>query len=387
MNLISRVTSYLLGSLRLKVSGEYCERFLNILAANSISFWNPYVKKNDFYITVLRKDIMKIRVLRRNTGVKIKINEKRGFPLIFNRYKRRYGLMFGFVIFIVILNLLGASMWNVKVSGSVNITEEQIIDFLNKNNVRYGDSVKKIDTDILRQKLILSFDSVAWASINKQGSVLEVNITEFESNDEISSPYNIVAECDGIIKRLDISKGNVNVKVGDTVTKDQILVSGVINSNYGNFFIEPNGEVIAEIKKKEIIEVKKIQKEVFYSGEFKNQYAVEIMGVAIPLSIKSEKGLFESQNSVKKMKIFGGEIPIKIYNDKLFYTNEISYKIGIEEAEDIAKREINKIFEDANAQNTEIKLVGYKDKNDQYVFEFSTTCLKDIGKKKLIEFY
>jgi hypothetical protein len=33
MNLLIRVISYFLGTLRLKISGEYCERFLNIFAA------------------------------------------------------------------------------------------------------------------------------------------------------------------------------------------------------------------------------------------------------------------------------------------------------------------------------------------------------------------
>ena len=386
MNLLSRVVSYFIGTLRLKISGEYCERFLNILAANSISFWSPYVKKGDFFITVLRKDIKKIRILRRNTGVKIKIVKRKGFPLIVNKYKCRYGLILGVILFLATLNILGKCMWNIKVNGNVNVSEEQIIEFLSENNVNYGDLVKNIDTDILKQKLILTFDNIAWASLNKQGSVLEVIVTEFENNKEINAPYNIIADSDGVIKHLDVSKGSINVKIGDTVFKNQILISGIVNYGYGNNFVEPNGKILAEIKSNKTIEIKIIQTSKNYTGKIKNRYSIEIMGLKIPLYFGKEKNIHETVSTQRKLKIFGGEIPIKVYNDKCIFINEVYFEIDNITAEEMAKNNLMKEFKDLNAQNIIIDLKNMSKKNGNYIFEYSTSCIKDIGKKKIIEF-
>lgn len=386
MNLLSRVVSYFIGTLRLKISGEYCERFLNILAANSVSFWSPYVKKGDFFITVLRKDIKKIRILRRNTGVKIKIVKRKGFPLIVNKYKCRYGLILGVILFLATLNILGKCMWNIKVNGNVKVSEEQIIEFLSENNVNYGDLVKNIDTDILKQKLILTFDNIAWASLNKQGSVLEVIVTEFENNKEINAPYNIIADSDGVIKHLDVSKGSINVKIGDTVFKNQILISGIVNYGYGNNFVEPNGKILAEIKSNKTIEIKKIQTSKNYTGKIKNRYSIEIMGLKIPLYFGKEKKFHETVSTQRKLKIFGGEIPIKVYNDKCIFINEVYFEIDNITAEEMAKNNLMKEFKDLNAQNIIIDLKNMSKKNGNYIFEYSTSCIKDIGKKKIIEF-
>lgn len=386
MNLLIRVISYFLGTLRLKISGEYCERFLNILAANSVSFWSPYVTKNDFFITVLKKDIKKIRILRRNTGIKIKITKRHGFPLIVNRYKSRYGLILGAIIFIAVLSLLSKGMWNVKIIGEAQVEEGQVVEFLKANNVKYGSIMKNIDTDILKQKMLLSFDNLAWVSLNKQGCVLEVNMTEFESKKHLSSPQNIVAECDGVIRRINASKGSVNVKIGDTVVKNQVLVSGILSYGYENNFVEPQAEILAEIKYFKKITVEKRQKSIVYNGKEKNRYSIEIMGLKIPLFFKDEQNLHKTEKSERKLSIFGGEIPIKIYKDKSLYYNEFTYEIDRQKAEKTANEMLKKHFKEINAECKDIDLIDTKETNGGFTFEYSITCIKDIGVKKIIEF-
>ena len=386
MNLISRIVSYFFGTLKLKMSGEYCERMLNIFAANSISFWNPIIKKGDIYITVLKKDIKKIRILRRNTDVKISIINRSGFPLVFNKYKYRYGLMVGVILFIVALNILQNRMWNVKVIGGQTVTERQIIDFLENNDVKYGKLVKNIDTDILKQKLMLSFNNVAWASLNKQGSVLEVNITEFVNSQDIDAPYNIVADCDGIIKHLEVSMGSTNVRIGDTVFKNQVLVSGIINYGAGNNFVKPNGKIIAEIKENAIIKVKKTQKNTVYTGKSKNKFSIEIMGVKIPLNFKKEKMSHEVVETEKKLKLFGGEIPIVVKKQNYLYVFEEYYEIDENNAKELARKSLLKELDEKNADNIVLSFIKTELSEGEYIIEYELCCTRDIGQKKLLEF-
>jgi similar to stage IV sporulation protein len=234
--------------------------------------------------------------------------------------------------------------------------------------------------------MLLSFDNLAWVSLNKQGCVLEVNMTEFESKKHVSSPQNIVAECDGVIRRIDASKGSVNVKIGDTVVKNQVLVSGILSYGYENNFVEPQAEILAEIKYFKKINVDKLQKSIVYNGKEKNRYSIEIMGLKIPLFFKDEQNLHKTEKSERKLIIFGGEIPIKIYKDKSLYYNEFTYEIDREKAEKTANEMLEKHFKEINAECKDIDLIDIKETNGGFTFEYYITCIKDIGVKKIIEF-
>lgn len=386
MNIISRVFLYLLGTLRLKLSGEYCERLLNVMASHNISFWQPFKKKSDFYITVLRKDIKKIKGLRRNTGVKIKITEKRGFPLIVNKYKYRYGLIVGIILFIVSLNLLSSQMWMIKVNGNANISETQIVDFFQSLGIHRGISMAKIDSDILKQQLILSFDNIAWASVNKQGSVIEVNITEFSSQKESDAPCNIVSEYDAIIKKINVSKGSVNVKIGDTVTKNQILVSGIVNYGAGNNFVHSSGEVIAEIRPTVKINIKKIQEVLNPTNEVRLRRTIDIMGQKIPLYLGEIHGDYKVNKTYKYAKIFGGKIPIIIYKDEYSFVNKSYINISVEEAQKLANEQLTDSLVKNGAYDIKITDTKVTETEKEYQFDFCIVCMKDIGVKKPIEF-
>ena len=283
MNLISRMFLYLLGTLTLRLSGEYCERLLNVLAFHNISFWKPVRKKEFFYITVMRKDIKAIRILRRNTGVQVKIVKKSGFPLVYNKYKHRYGLIVGLMLFIVLINFMSARMWMIKVNGNINVAEEEINYFFETRGVYPGISMNKINSDILKQQLIMSFKNIAWASVNKQGSVIEVNITEFTPEYESNSPCNIISKYDAVIKKIDVSKGTVNVKIGDTVSENQILVSGVVGYGAGNSFVHSKGKIIAEVRLTETIKINKNQEFSTPTGYKNKRYLLDIMSMKLPL--------------------------------------------------------------------------------------------------------
>ena len=73
MKTINKIPLFLMGTVRLKLTGDYCERLINILAANNISFWDFRKVGKSYCLTILKKDIFKIRFLSRNTFVKIKI--------------------------------------------------------------------------------------------------------------------------------------------------------------------------------------------------------------------------------------------------------------------------------------------------------------------------
>ena len=93
-------------------------------------------------------------------------------------------------------------------------------------------------------------DLFEWLEISSNGVYYEVSYIERKSIIESKSnlKHNIIASKNGLIKKLDISKGNIIKNVGDYVNKDDLLVSGVIlkNDEVKNI-VDAKGKVYAEV--------------------------------------------------------------------------------------------------------------------------------------------
>lgn len=385
MNLISRLVLYLLGTLRLRLSGDYCERLLNVLASHNISFWKPARKGGNLYITVLRRDLKKIRLLRRNTGVKVKIVKKSGFPLVFNKYKHRYGLIAGFILFMALLNFLSGRMWMIEVNGNTDVPTEEIDAFFESCGIVRGVSMNSVDSDILKQQLILDFDNIAWASVNKQGSVIEVNVTEFTDQNRNEPPCNIVSQYDAVIKKVNVSKGSVNVKIGDTVSKNKILVSGIVNYGAGNSFVHSRGEIIAEIHLKKTVGINIVQENSLPTGKILNRRVIDIMGLKLPLYLGGVHGDFEVNETEKYMNIFGGNIPIIIHKAEYVFVNKTYSEITEKDASTLANQKLTESLKNMGATNINFSVTSVQKSDMEYTFDYEVVCLLDIGTEAPIE--
>ena len=58
MNVFIVLYRYFLGTLKIKISGDFAERFFNVLAADRIRFWNIEKKNDYFYVCILKKDML-----------------------------------------------------------------------------------------------------------------------------------------------------------------------------------------------------------------------------------------------------------------------------------------------------------------------------------------
>lgn len=379
MNIIARLFLYLFGTLRLRLSGDYCERMLNIMATRNIAFWRPKKSGNDVYLTIKMSDFKSVKAIRKNTDVKIKIIKKKGFPLIANRYKKRYGLLIGIIAFVIVLNILASKLWIIKLKGNTNVTDKDINDFFINNEVVSGTTMSEINSDILKQKLIIDFDNIAWASINKQGSVIEVNLSEFSTGIPKDNPCNVVSNNDAVIKRINVSKGSVKVKIGDTVTKNQMLVSGVVDFGAGCVFVHSEGEILGEIREEMTFKIPKLKKELSYTKNSKKRYVLNLMGIKIPLYLGSVKGNYFITERNERLRMFGGEIPISLTCRSFGFYTESTHSITEGQAKSLSVDYLNKWSKENNCEAFEYTLKNtYEDKN-YYVFIYDTVFIRDIG--------
>ncbi len=349
------VIKYLLGTIRLELKGEFCERFLNILAVNKIMFWSVYKRKDAFYIQIYKKDLLKVKKLRRKTLIKIKIVKKFGAFKLAHKYKNRYGILVGAVCFILILNFMSNRTWVFKITGNIENKESEIIATLNELGVYIGIKTKDINTDVLKQRLILSYDNLSWASLNKQASVLEVNLKEYDSqtlNEE--EPCNIVALTDGIIAEVKVNMGLAEVKTGQTVKKGQLLVSGIISDSGNKKAVRAAAEIYAfvpDVFKTEILKQDNIK---IYSEDVIKKRTVEVFGIKLPLFLNIPKTDCDIEKSVNNVKFFKKQLPIRIHTTtyKPYKTKQI--EIVTNEVLNIAEERLKAEMDILKVKNYEI---------------------------------
>ncbi len=375
---ISSFYKYIFGTVRIKLYGEYCERLINVIAANGISFYSLKRRENFLEVTVLKDDFKKLRKLRKYTCVKIKINNKRGLPFLIRRYRQRYGILVGAVMFFVILNLMSTRMWMIKVEGNISVPKEEIMSTLEGLGVYEGISMDMIDVDVLKQQIVAKRQDIAWASLNKQGSVLEVNVTEVNGEKETIQECNLVAAFDGVIKHIDVQSGTVAVKVGDTVTKGQLLVSGMVDYGSGVTFTSAKGKIIAHTTSREKVEIGILNETEILNGDNKNRYVFEFLGCKIPLFLGSVRGKYNLDIYNSQLTMFGKNIPVSL--TKISYTGKNIYyeELSINSAKNLIKDKIYKIYERNNNEILSITNEKITKENDKYIYSATVDYLSNI---------
>ncbi len=314
MSLFHSAYRFLLGYVRLTVSGEYSERLLNILSANRISFWEIHKKHDTYEICLLRRDFSRLRHLRRHTGVRVHIASRHGLPKIVRRYRLRFGIPVGAMVFFVILYYLSARLWVIDIRAPQRYDTSRAQCILQDLSVHIGMKMDELDTDTLRQQFIMLDPSVSWASFNRQGSVLQLNVSlQSEQKREEPAPCNLIASEDGVIVRNDVRSGVLLVQTGQTVSAGQVLVSGVRNEQGRNEFLHSAGEVYAMVMEHQMVNLP-VKETVHYTvGEPKKRYAFKFFGVTIPLFLGHLKGSYESHTDAHTVQMFGGSIPLTVY--------------------------------------------------------------------------
>ncbi len=296
----------------IKITGENAEEILNVTAKNKINIWGLYCKKQCIIGCIGFADFKHLRIVKRGKKFRVNIVKKCGLPFKTKLYNRRIGLIIGAVIFSLILYFLSTHIWLVSVEGNKNISKKEIIKSCEDIGIKEGIKASRISPQNDSQRLILKRNDIAWASLNIEGCCLTVNITEIDKdtteNKEI--PTNIKASMDGIIKKIDVTSGNVIVKTDDVVKKGDVLVSGIIEQLSSTIFVHSSGKIIAETERTIEKSGKYVEKYSGINGKAKKKTYITFFGTNIPLYLGEEKRESKLTVSKKILNLFNKKMPL-----------------------------------------------------------------------------
>lgn len=250
---LNKVFKFLSGYVILSLSGLSIERFINICMHRKIRLLSISKHERDkAEICVYMRDFCRLRAPAYKTRTRIHIKEKKGFPVFFKRYGRRYALASGAVFIAVMLFVGSKFIWIVDIEGADNVDKEKLAYAIRLTGLRSGVLKSSLPSGSEMKTTIMSnTDDLSWAWVYVKGARAVVSVryrADAPTVTDKTVPCDIVAMCDGVISSITAKTGKAWAKKGDTVSAGDVLVAGTLDSADGTIrTVHAEGDVRARV--------------------------------------------------------------------------------------------------------------------------------------------
>ncbi|MBQ6887781.1 MAG: sporulation protein YqfD [Lachnospiraceae bacterium] len=224
---------FIQGYLRIKVWGYSPERFMNLCCNHDILLWDIEKCENESYsMNISLRGYFQIRPFVRKTGTKVAVLGKFGLPFFIPHLKVHLFFLVGIVGTLIFLFWTTGYIWKIEIEGTQKISGEEMISFLEEEEIKIGSSKNNISVEELEKEIRNKFPLITWTSVQIEGTKLWIQIKEndkimnVEAKTEVKS--HLVASKDGKISSIITRNGVPMVKAGDEVKKGDILVAGQV---------------------------------------------------------------------------------------------------------------------------------------------------------------
>ena len=347
---MQKVYKNILGYVKFSGNGVFPERFLNHCAKENILVWNPKVNVNEISGYMRINDYKRIRKIAKKSCMRIKITKRVGLPFLVNRYRHRYGIPIGAVLFFIIIWYLSGFVFNISINGNITADKKEVLSSLKNCGVYLGQRTSNIDAELTRQKFLINNPEFSWAALNIKGSYITVELAQTTEKNEKSDdkePCNIIAKNDGKIIKIKAYEGKPAVSVGEAVTKGDLLVSGVIElTDKTTKFVHSNAEVTAQTRHSLKVFVPFDNFEELTDEKTIKRSVLSIANIDIPLFLGEISKPYKVKYKTKNYCFFGKELPIKkttayfkkISKKKITLDEQSAKQLAIEKMEKKAQK-------------------------------------------------
>ena len=247
---IIKFLRYLRGIVFFTATGGFPERFLNLCSNKNITLQDLKIKDGILFASTDIKNYKRLRRPAKKSGMRVRITKKFGLPFLSFKYKHRFGLVCGAVIFGCTLAFLSCFIWTVNVSGSAVLSDNEIIKEVNNAGIRAGALRKSLSIEQTEELLLKKFPQIAFAAVNVQGSSVQIKIKEkpmVHINDSTNDPCDIIASNDGQLVTVEAYGGTQLLNVNDAVLKGDVILSSVVENMNGSYtFKKAQGYITAK---------------------------------------------------------------------------------------------------------------------------------------------
>ncbi len=342
---MNRLLGWFWGYITVLVSGEACERFMNLCGFYSRDVWDFQKNPKGLSVKVRVSEYKNLRHSAKRAGVHLHIQSKHGLPFLLRRYRFRYGIFVGFLIFVVLLNVLCGRIWSVEIHGISSLNSLEVMTMLQSVGISEGVKKDAYDWATVRQKIMEQNPQISWMSFNPIGTVLFVDISETAKAPGIldhNVPCNLKATKDGVILSAKVYAGQPLVKPGDAVVKGDILVSGAVEYKNGcTVFRHASAEIVAQTKYHITFKIPLRQTVQCRTGKSQVRHVIRFFGMRIPMYLGSIKEQYETVPTSHDMQINHKTLPLGVDSTIFYYTFEKQVTLSEHQALSQAQIKLN----------------------------------------------
>ncbi len=340
---------FLRGYYLIKVQGFGTERFINLCKAKSIYLWDLQMSHNEYGMKISVDDYRELKEIVNKTGVKVDILKKYGLPFLFLGKKSRVFYICFILVALLMIFISNLFVWKIEFEGNYTVSDEQLEDFLKSYEVDEGVLKAGIQYAFLEENLRKEFSIIKWCSVALSGNTLYIRIEENtllkdETADAMSGIYSdIVSQADGVVTSILVRNGLAQVKVGDAVTKGQILVTGAVPiyddalqiKSYHYYDADADVFIETSTSYEDKLDNMYLQKE--YTGRKKERTYIKIKNTDIHLPFSTGFAYYDTYTTSQQLTLFNSLVlPVYYgtYEAREYYLVEKEY----------TKEEVQKIF-------------------------------------------
>ena len=313
-------------------------RFSALMTQNGFNFWGTRLENELVSFCVSLSSAERIGNLASASSVPLELTAKKGLPFIFSRYRRRYGMLLGLAVSMLILFWAQLFVWKVTVSGNVEMSVADIEQALEECGISVGSFIPNIDTLGDANRLLMTCRGLSSAAVSINGTHVHISVLERKSVPDIINQngfFNVVASHDGVILDVDAANGTPEVHEGDVVYEGELLINSFIVGKNGSCRpTHARGTVYAAVSKTFNIEIPLSRVTKNITGNYQSRYIYTVLGWEVPTLSRgqSDYEYFDATATENTVKLFGFiELPIK--KRKIFYSEYIPLTRYINEAE------------------------------------------------------
>ncbi len=206
--------------------------FIQAVAEQGIDLWNLREVGGGYEVCVLASDFRHLRGPAWETRTRVRILRRQGWPFRL-RGPTSSALVYGLIIFIGVLYILGSFVWRIEISGLELMSAGELLEGLERAGLRVGVPKRLLDTTAVEDRLLLAMPRLSWVSVELRGTTARVTVLEKTTHDEILRdmlPADIVAGKDGRLVTLIALEGIPKAREGDWVEAGQVLIAGDPNA-------------------------------------------------------------------------------------------------------------------------------------------------------------
>ncbi len=203
-------------------------------------------------VTFGRNHLPLLKSICKADGAKVRVLRSVGFFRLLRRIIRRPVLASGCMVIVALSLYLPTKVLFIEVDGAGVIPVDQILQKAESCGIRLGADRSEIRSEKVKNALLETMPELQWVGINTYGCRAVISVrqrTQVQTEEAPKGISSLVAVRDGVIREMTVLQGVGLCKVGQSVTKDQVLISGYTDLGICLRGTQAQGEVFAETQR------------------------------------------------------------------------------------------------------------------------------------------